>query len=167
MLRIVLGLGGNVGDVGASFARAVAALREGLGEVSVSSAWRSRAVGPEQPEFTNAALLLVTDVRPSALLVRCQDLEAAAGRDRARGAHWGPRPLDLDLLIAEDLVLESPALTIPHPHFHRRRFALLPAAELVPDWIHPRRHRSLADLAAALDPASQPCERLVGWRLEA
>lgn len=146
----------------AAFAAAATALREHVRAIRASSTWRSTAIGPSQPDFLNAALLVDTDEHPLGLLSRCHALEAAAGRDRSQEARWGPRPLDLDLLLVEGVVVVSRELTLPHPRLHERRFALLPGAELAADWVHPRLHRSLAVLAAALDPAGQPCERLAG-----
>ncbi len=125
--------------------------------VATSRLWRSAAIGPPQPDYLNAAVLLELRATPQALLRRCCELEAAAGRDRAREAHWGPRSLDLDLLVAPGLVTESPDLVLPNPRLAERRFAQLPACELVPAWTHPRLSRRLAEILAALDPLVQPC----------
>jgi len=162
-VRLLIGLGGNTGDVAAAFARSAAALATRFRLLGRSGLWRSVAVGPAQPDYLNAALLLDVDVHPLAVLALCGRLELEAGRRRDAEVRWGPRPLDLDLLAAGSLVVEGAALTLPHPRLAERRFALLPAAELAPDWIHPRAHRTLADLAAALDPAIQPCERIAGF----
>ena len=165
-MRVVLGLGGNVGDVGTSFATALRGLATGARVEAVSSLWRTAPVGPDQPEFLNAAALVGWPGHPLELLVVALGLEAAAGRDRRCERRWGPRTLDLDLLLAEDIVIESPGLVVPHPRLAERRFALAPAAELVPDWRHPRLHRTVADLAADRVVAGQRCERigrLEGW----
>lgn len=156
-MQILIGLGGNLGDVAAAFAASAAALAETCRVAGRSSLWRTAPLGPPQPEYVNAALLLEVDVDPLRLLARGQRLEAAAGRTRDRELRFGPRPLDIDLLLAPGLVIESPALVLPHPRLAERRFALLPAAELAPDWIHPRLHLTLAALAARLDPGSQSC----------
>lgn len=165
-MRVLIGLGGNVGDVAAAFARAADALAGRFGNLQRSSLWRTAPQGPAQPEYLNAAVLLDAEVHPLQILVVCRRLEAEAGRERRSEQRWGPRPLDLDLLAAESLVVSSPALTLPHPRLPVRRFALLPACELAPTWVHPRLHRSLAELAAALDPAAQPCERISPFPLE-
>jgi len=162
-VKLLIGLGGNTGDVAAAFARAAAALAACSRLLGSSGLWRSAALGPAQPDFLNAAVLLEIDVHPHDVFVVCRRLEQAAGRQREVETRWGPRPLDLDLLAAEDLVIESPALTLPHPRFAARRFALLPAAELAPRWVHPRAHRTLAELAAALDATPQPCERIAAF----
>lgn len=156
-MHLLLGLGGNQGDVAAAFARAVSALGSEHLLVASSRLWRSAAIGPPQPDYLNAAVLLELRGAPQGLLRRCHELEHAAGRDRAREGRWGSRPLDLDLLIAPGLVVQSPELVLPHPHLAERRFALLPACELAPEWTHPRLRRSLAELLAGLDPLAQPC----------
>ncbi len=159
-MRVVIGLGGNLGDVRAAFARALAALGRTTRLLARSGVWRSAPVGPAQSDFLNAAVVVETGLHPRALLALCRELEGAAGRDRAREERWGPRPLDLDLLIAPGLVVESGDLVLPHPRLAERRFALAPAAEVAPDWVHPRVHRTLADLAAAPEIAAQRCIRI-------
>ena len=157
---VLIGLGGNDGDVAAAFARAVAGLGRHVSVIARSSIWRSAPLGPAQPDFLNAAVLAETGIHPRALLALCQRLEAAAGRERSAEARWGPRPLDLDLLLAPGLVVESRDLILPHPRLAGRRFALAPAAELAPGWVHPRAHRTLADLAVAPEVSAQSCERI-------
>lgn len=159
-MQLLIGLGGNIGDVPAALAAAGAALAVRFRLLGTSGLWRSAPVGPPQPDFLNAALLLDVDVHPLEVLAACRRLEQAAGRRRDLEARWGPRPLDLDLLAAGDLVIESRALTLPHPRLAQRRFALLPAVELAPEWRHPRALRTLAELANDIDPAAQPCERV-------
>jgi len=158
-MRVLIGLGGNLGDVPAAFAEAIGALAPAGRVAARSSLWRSAAQGPPQPDFCNAAIVLATELPPAALLDLCQRLEARAGRTRA-GERWGPRPLDLDLLLVPELVIVAPTLLLPHPRLATRRFALMPAAEIAPHWLHPRLHRTVAELAA--DPAlgHQRCERI-------
>ena len=158
-----VGLGSNLGDRLGHLAAGVRGLAAApqVHLAGVSSIYESAPVdAPPQPDFLNAALLVEVDVAPLALLAICQRLETAAGRDRGAGARFGPRVLDIDLLLAPDLVVEGAALTLPHPRLAERRFALLPACELVPDWVHPRRHRTVAELAATVSPAEQPCRRV-------
>jgi 2-amino-4-hydroxy-6-hydroxymethyldihydropteridine diphosphokinase len=158
-MQVLLGLGGNLGDVRAAFAGAAAALARRLSLLACSSLWRTAPLGPPQPEFLNAALLLDVDVDPLRLLAIVQRLEAAAGRDRLAEVHDGPRTLDIDLLLARDFVVASTALALPHPRLAGRRFALLPAREVAPDWVHPRLHRTIADLAASVFDGGQRCHR--------
>ncbi|HVN32531.1 MAG TPA: 2-amino-4-hydroxy-6-hydroxymethyldihydropteridine diphosphokinase [Thermoanaerobaculaceae bacterium] len=159
-MRLLIGLGGNLGDVAHTFSHALATLRVHLHVVALSGLWRTAAHGPPQPDFLNAAVLVETTDHPLALLTLCHDLEIQAGRDPAHQQRWGPRPLDLDLLIAPGLVIEAPRLVLPHPRLTERRFALAPAAELAPDWLHPRLHLTLSQLAAAPEIASQRCDRI-------
>lgn len=137
MFRVILGLGGNTGEPAAAFHHALDALARDGRIVAVSRLWRTRPVGPPQPDYLNAAAVVSWPGGPRSLLAHCRQLEAAAGRDRSTGERWGPRALDLDLLLAEDLVYRGPTLELPHPRFHERRFALEPAAEVAPDWRHP------------------------------
>jgi 2-amino-4-hydroxy-6-hydroxymethyldihydropteridine diphosphokinase len=124
-------LGGNQGDVEATMRSAVAALG-GLGEVrGVSSAYRTRAVGPPQPDYLNAVAELATALPPRDLLHRLQAVEA--GHGRVRGARWGPRTLDLDLVWYEGELANDAELTLPHPRAHEREFVLRPLADLDPE----------------------------------
>jgi len=159
-MRILVGLGGNQGDVAAAFVTAASSLARTCRVVARSRLWRTAAVGPVQPDFLNAVLLLELAFDPLRLLACAQRIELDAGRDRRCEIHRGPRPLDVDLLLAPGLIVEAPALVLPHPRFCERRFALLPASELAPDWVHPRLHRSVADLAASLDAREQRCEAI-------
>ena len=148
-MNIIIGLGGNVGDVQTAFNQAVKALGEN-GEITVlgrSSLYRTAAVGPEQPSFLNTAIMVTAEISARNLLSLCHQIEAAAGRDRSREKRWGPRVLDLDLLISDSVVCRGPFLELPHPRLAERAFALIPAAELVPEWIHPLKGRTLAELA--------------------
>lgn len=159
-MNLLIGLGGNQGDVVAAFASAADALARRFDVRGASSLWQTAAIGPAQPDFLNAVLLVEADVHPLRVLAFCHLLEAAAGRDRRAGERHGPRPLDLDLLMARRLLLEGPWLTLPHPALAERLFALLPAAELAPGWVHPRRHLTLKALTATLSAADQRCLRL-------
>jgi 2-amino-4-hydroxy-6-hydroxymethyldihydropteridine diphosphokinase len=147
MVRVVLGLGGNTGDCRMAFSECLAALAAEGRVIAVSRLWRTRPVGPPQPDYLNAAALVEWPAGPRALLARCLELETAAGRDRSAEARWGPRVLDIDLLLAESVVCRGPILTLPHPRLHERRFALEPAAEVAPDWTHPLLGRTVLELA--------------------
>ena len=114
---------------------------------------RPRPIGPDQPDFTNAAALLRWPGDLHRLLRLCRDIEAEAGRTREAEARWGPRVLDLDLLVVRDLVWRSTDLVLPHPRFHQRAFALVPAAELAPGWVHPTTGRTIGELAAEIQIA--------------
>lgn len=151
-MDVVLGLGGNVGDVAHAFGVARARLA-GVGRVTaVSAVYRTRPVGrSDQPDFLNAALRCVWPAGARSLLEACLELEREAGRERTAADRWGPRPLDLDLLIADGVVCRGSRLVLPHPRLLERAFALVPAAEVAGGWRHPLDGRSLAALALACD----------------
>ena len=131
-----IALGGNVGDVRASFDRAIALLCDGtqVRLTARSSDYRTPPWGvTDQPPFINAAIAVATTLSPHALLARAQDCERALGRDRAHEQRWGPRPLDLDLLAYDDLAVNDATLTLPHPRLFERAFVLVPLAEIAPD----------------------------------
>ena len=158
-MKIVIGFGGNVGEVRAAFDRAAVMLESapGIEMLARSPLFRTTAVGPRQPSFLNAAVLVESAYFPRQLLALCRDIEIAEGRDRQRETRWGPRTLDLDLLIAESVVCRGPVLELPHPRLIERAFALVPAANLCPGWVHPTDGRTLAELATtarAADPES-------------
>jgi 2-amino-4-hydroxy-6-hydroxymethyldihydropteridine diphosphokinase len=136
MADAFIALGGNVGDVRATFDRAVALLCDGTDVrlTARSSDYRTPPWGvTDQPPFINAVVSVATALPPHALLQRMQDCEGALGRDRKHERHWGPRPIDLDLLAYDDVVLRDPTLTLPHPRMFERAFVLVPLAEIAPD----------------------------------
>jgi 2-amino-4-hydroxy-6-hydroxymethyldihydropteridine diphosphokinase len=149
MADALVGLGGNVGDVRATLERAIVRFADGrdVTLIARSSDYRTPPWGvTEQPPFVNCAIEVETILSPRALLTRALDVERALGRDRAREQRWGPRPIDIDLLAFDDLALDEPGLTLPHPHLFERAFVLVPLAEIVPDrMISGRRVRDAAD----------------------
>ena len=146
-MDVLIGLGGNLGEPREAFRRALDSLAQSGHVRAVSSLWQTRPVGPSQPEFLNAAVLIDWPNGPEHLLRSCRELEQAEGRDRVQEERWGPRVLDLDLLIARSVVRRGRVLELPHPRLHTRRFALEPAAELVPDWAHQLLGRTIDELA--------------------
>jgi 2-amino-4-hydroxy-6-hydroxymethyldihydropteridine diphosphokinase len=132
----LLALGGNLGDVRATFERAIAMLcADGaMRLIARSSDYRTPPWGiTDQPAFINAAVVVATLLDPHALLARVQNIERALGRDRTAERRWGPRPIDIDILAYDDVVLREPDLTLPHPHLFERAFVLLPLAEIAAD----------------------------------
>lgn len=118
-------------------------LRAELDEVARSSIWETAAVGPAQPDFLNGVVVAATVLGPRPLLARCLEIEAALGR--VREERWGPRSIDLDLLLYGDATVDAPGLKVPHPEMSRRRFVLAPLAEVWPDaWIPG--HGAVSDL---------------------
>jgi len=142
-------LGANLGDPKATVLAAFAALAN-LPESRVarcSSLYRTAPVGIlSQPDFVNAVVLLETTLAPETLLDALLDIEARFGRIRRE--RNGPRTLDLDLLLYDDIELELPRLTLPHPRLHLRAFVLLPLAEVAPELAIPRRGSVAAWLPA-------------------
>lgn len=129
MSLAAVGLGSNLRDRRANLAFAVESL-DGLGEVlEVSSLYETAAVGgPPQGDYLNAVVLLMTDRSARGLLDGLLDIERTAGRTRR--VRWGPRTLDLDLLLFGDETIDEPGLTVPHPRLGERRFVLEPLAEV-------------------------------------
>ena len=149
-MRAWIGVGSNLGDRAATLDRATRWL-DAIAGVTVDgrSRWRDTPpMGPPQPRYLNGVVRVVTTLSPQALLGAVRQLEAAAGRERTQ--RWGARTLDMDLLLIEDLILESPSLTVPHPGLASRRFVLEPLCELDPALIHPVLDRALSDLLEAL-----------------
>jgi 2-amino-4-hydroxy-6-hydroxymethyldihydropteridine diphosphokinase len=138
MAEALLALGGNVGDVRATFECAVAMLCDG-GEVRViarSSDYRTPPWGvTDQPAFVNCCLRIGTSLTPRALLARAQAVETALGRNRAGERRWGPRTIDIDLIAYDEVRCTEPDLTLPHPRVLERAFVLVPLAEIAPDWL--------------------------------
>jgi 2-amino-4-hydroxy-6-hydroxymethyldihydropteridine diphosphokinase len=151
-MRAFVGVGSNLGDRWARLALAARALRATprTALVRASRVWDSAPVGPPQPRYLNAVLELETGLPPRELLAALREVERAAGRERRR--RWGPRTLDLDLLLYADLVLEVVGLTVPHPAIASRRFVLAPLAELCPDRVVPGTGATVAELLASAPP---------------
>ena len=135
MASVLIALGGNVGDVRSTFRKAIAnicGMTQGA-LVARSSDYATPPWGNEQqPPFVNACIEIETRLDPHALLATLQKVERKFGRDRARERHWGPRTLDLDLLAYDDVSLDRPELTLPHPRLFERAFVLVPLAEIAP-----------------------------------
>ncbi len=136
MADVLIALGGNVGDVRMTFARAIPLIvaRSNATLLARSSDYETPPWGDTaQPPFINACIRLSTSVGPHALLVMLHEVEDKFGRDRTHERRWGPRPLDLDLLAYDDIAMASDDLILPHPRLFERAFALVPLAEIAPD----------------------------------
>jgi len=142
MARAFVGIGANLGDREATIRQALERLAErpGAEVVAVSALRETDPVGYlDQPRFLNGAVELRTELPPRDLLELLLGVERELGRVRGDGPRFGPRPIDLDLLLYDDEVVDEPGLVIPHPRLHERRFALEPLAELDPALVVPGR----------------------------
>lgn len=136
MGNVLIALGGNVGDVRATFPKAISNIL-GMAQATLlarSSDYRTPPWGEEaQDPFINACVEVETSLDPHALLFTLHKIEKRFGRDRAKEQRWGPRTLDLDLLAYDDAVINQSDLTLPHPRLFERAFVLVPLAEIAPD----------------------------------
>ena len=147
--RCYVGLGSNLENPRQQVSTALVELSQmsGCALLASSSLYRSDPVGPAgQPDYINAVALLETRLAPEALLDQLQTIEQQ--HQRVRRIHWGPRTLDLDIILYNNLLLKSARLTIPHPFATERNFVLWPLAELSPELILPN-GRSISDLLVA------------------
>jgi 2-amino-4-hydroxy-6-hydroxymethyldihydropteridine diphosphokinase len=136
MADVLIALGGNVGDVRATFQKVIANIC-GMTQGALLARSSDYATPPwgeeQQARFINACIEIETDLDPHALLFILHRIEKKFGRDRAHERHWGPRTLDLDLIAYDDVTIDKPELTLPHPRLFQRAFVLVPLAEIVPD----------------------------------
>jgi 2-amino-4-hydroxy-6-hydroxymethyldihydropteridine diphosphokinase len=162
---VYLGFGSNLGDGPAAFNRALGEIGRLPGTLvtSRSSLYRTAPVGyNDQPEFLNGAAGVKTPLAPRAFLDALKEIERRLGR-RAGGPRWGPREIDLDILLWGERVIEEPGLVVPHPEMHRRGFVLIPLAEIAPGAIHPVLGRPVGELAASLEHRNG-VERIGDWQ---
>ena len=136
MASVIIALGGNVGDVRATFRKAIANIC-GMTQGTLEARSPDYATPPwgdlQQADFINACVEIETSLGPHALLFTLHKIERKFGRDRARETRWGPRTLDLDLIAYDDVRIDRPELTLPHPRLFERAFVLVPLAEIAPD----------------------------------
>ena len=152
MTEALIALGGNVGDSRAILGRAISLFCDGVAVKLVrrSSDYRTPPWGFKyQPPFVNACIAVETSLTPRELLARAQAVELQLGRDRAHEKRWGPRTADIDIIAYDDLKIDEPGLTLPHPRVFERAFVLLPLKEIVGDRVIAG--RSIADALAGLD----------------
>lgn len=155
MGKAYLSLGSNV-EAERNLRSAFAALSARFGSIVASMTYRFPAVGFDGPDFLNAAAVIDSDLDPQALNVWLHELEDAHGRDRS-GPRFGDRPLDIDIVFYDDLVLSGPGhLQLPRDEL-RHAFVLRPLAEIAPDFVDPRSGRTLAALWADSPERDVPC----------
>jgi 2-amino-4-hydroxy-6-hydroxymethyldihydropteridine diphosphokinase len=150
MAEVFLLLGTNLGDRLQNLHKALKCIALEVKILQCSSIYETLPWGyTEQPLFLNLVLRGQTDREPQALLEFLKACEQALGRQP--GFRYGPRLIDLDILAFEDRVLETPALTLPHPRLHERAFVLVPLCEIAPDWVHPRLQKRALELLKETD----------------
>ncbi|MEK7795248.1 MAG: 2-amino-4-hydroxy-6-hydroxymethyldihydropteridine diphosphokinase [Candidatus Hydrogenedentota bacterium] len=150
--RVFLGLGSNLGERALHLRAAVRQIAgiEGVLVRAVSPVYETAPVGlTGQPVFLNAVVEIETTLEPVELLKAVKELERGLGR--GSGVRWGPREIDIDILLWGERVIDVDGLRIPHPRLHERRFALAPLADIGPEVIDPESARTVAELAAALE----------------
>jgi len=150
-----VGLGSNLGDRVGNLRKALEMIdcENGVGILRVSSFCESEPLGPkDQPDFINAVAEVQTSLAPRSLLEALQRIELEMGRARAR--RWGPRLIDLDILLYGDLVVSEPDLVIPHRLMHLRGFVLEPLCELIPEAEHPARGLRFCELLDRVERAA-------------
>lgn len=149
--RVYIALGTNLGDRSTNLMAAQMMLsQEGIRLRGASKVYETAPWGVlDQPDFLNQVLMVETQQNPQELLKCFKDIEYRLGR--RTGVRYGPRPMDLDILLYDDMVLETPDLVIPHPRLAERAFVLVPLADLAPDLIHPVLKKTVRELLSGLD----------------
>ncbi len=150
MHTVYLSLGANLGDRQGHISQALELLRQQMTIPLVSSCYETAPVGyTAQPDFINIACQAHTELTPAELLRFVKQVEQRVGR--LATFRYGPRQIDVDILLYDELILETPELAIPHPHMAERAFVLAPLAEIAPHALHPTLSRSIAELLAQTD----------------
>lgn len=145
-----IALGGNLGDSHRILLSAMTAIDQarGIQVIARSPLYKTAPVGPPQPDYLNACILVETSLTPRALLQQLLTIENQFGR--VRQERWGARSLDLDLLLFSDQIVDLPGLTVPHSRLHERPFVLIPLMNIAPQWPHPIFGKTIAQLVDQL-----------------
>jgi len=151
MIPVLLGLGANMGDRAATLRAAVSGLGRFLNVIRVSPVYETAPMYVmDQGRFLNMVVVVETALTPERLLEAVKDLERRLGRTPSR--RYGPRQIDIDIIFYGDQRVDEPDLVIPHPRLPERAFVLAPAADIVPDWLHPESGRTVSEMLEALQP---------------
>jgi 2-amino-4-hydroxy-6-hydroxymethyldihydropteridine diphosphokinase len=154
--NVFLGLGSNLGDRASYLSRAAVELKKipDVKAIGSSSVYETDPVGnTEQGKFLNAVVEIETTIHPQELLGRVKNIEALLGRQHSE--RWGPREIDIDILVYDGLVHKSEELVVPHPMMTERKFVLVPLREIAPDLIHPENGMTVDELASACRDSSR------------
>ena len=151
MSRVFIGVGSNQGDRLEHISKAARALGacDRVKLSRMATIIETAPIGPPQGPYLNTVIEIDTSLAPRELLAALKGIERQFGR-KPEGERWAPRPIDLDVLLYDDRVIDEPALRIPHERMHERWFVLEPLAQLAPQWIHPVLHQSIAALLESL-----------------
>ena len=150
--RIYIGIGSNLGDRRANTVEAIDRITKipDTRVMRASSLYESEPLGNAKTWFVNSVIEIETELGAEPMLKRLKAIEDAMGRKRVKGKRWGSRIIDLDILLSENEVVEKRTLRVPHPEMHKRRFVLMPLAELAPHVVHPGLGQSVSALLATV-----------------
>jgi len=161
--RFYIAFGANLGDREATFQRVLSEVASRLGAVEVvSRLYRTDPLNPSElsvdshPEFLNAVFMFRSTRAPLDVLDELLSIERLLGRQRERSVRWGPRTVDLDIILVDDLVVVESRLRVPHPEMLKRDFVLFPLAEIAPDIVHPVVGDTIGAIASAYRSSGQP-----------
>lgn len=166
MAIVYLCLGSNSGDSFKLIEQAVSFLNlsENIKLIRTSALYETEPWGvKDQNWFLNIAVEIKTNLPANDLLMKLQNIEKTLGRNREKERRWGERPIDIDIIFYDSKILNTPVLTVPHPHMHERAFVLVPLLELIPDFVHPLLHKTVSQLYDDLEDVEDVC--LYGTRL--
>ena len=154
-MKVFISIGSNIGEKLGNCLRAISLIDKEIGPViRRSSFYKTEPVGyKDQDWFVNCIILIDTQLDPYELLSRLQKIESMMGREK--GIRWGPRVIDLDIIMYEDVIIDEERLTIPHPLMHKRRFVLVPMSEIAPDLVHPVLKKSVKEILKSLPEDGQ------------
>ena len=149
--KAAIALGSNLGEPLSTLEKALETLDRtpGIHPIARSPWYLTKPIGPPQPDYINGCVVVRTTLAPLQLLDALLDIEAQYGR--VRGERWGARTLDLDLILFDDVVMDTPRLQIPHPRMSERAFVLCPLADIALDWIDPVTQKTVAQLLEQVD----------------
>ena len=155
--RVYIGIGSNLGDRRANTLEAIDRITQlpGTRLLRASSLYESEPLGDAKTWFVNSAIEIETEFPADQLLKKLKAIEETMGRKRVKGKRWGSRIIDLDILLADQEIVDKRTLKVPHPEMHKRRFVLMPLAELAPHVIHPQLGQSVSALLATVKDAKR------------